>query len=174
MHTVLFMWNVWFLHLMIIIVFLPSPITETSLHIYHFVLFGWFWVILTVQWFPSKFFFSTLHACMMSLQGISAILYHIVLFFYAVQIKKYLALDFYRISLLYENSKFTSNWLEIVLAFHSLGAPLFTWYTGIFYFTISIIYTIEFMILIFNLCDSIAHLDEWFKEEHLSSHMSRQ
>lgn len=30
------------------------------------------------------------------------------------------------------------------------------------------------MILIFDLYDSIAHLDEWFKEENLASHMSRQ
>lgn len=30
------------------------------------------------------------------------------------------------------------------------------------------------MILIFNLYYSIAHLDEWFKEKNLASHMSRQ
>lgn len=127
--------------------------------------------------FLHVFFFSTLHACVMSLHKISAILYHIVLFFYAVQIKKYLlvALNFYKISLLHKNFKFTSNWLEIFLAFHSLGAPLF--HIIYWYFTLYNLYNyiyVEFMILIFNLYYSIAHLDEWFKEKNLASHMSRQ
>lgn len=81
---------------------LPGSVTETSLYIYRFVLFGW--SFLTVHNFPVVFI--TLHARMMSLLGTSAILYHIVLFFYAAQIKKYLALDFYTISLLLKNSKF--------------------------------------------------------------------
>lgn len=88
--------------MIVIILYLPDSVTETSLYIYRFVLFGR--SFLTVNNFPVVFI--TLHARMMSLVGISAILYHIVLFFYAVQIKKYLALDFYIISLLLKNSKF--------------------------------------------------------------------